>query len=412
MLYRLIYPRGQVILRPVSLAIAIAFSILFARIAAGQANATNDTNATLPGVQKHVPETGWYVKTDRGVMVPYQVSFHDSQVKFVMQPIPGGRFIFEIPQVGSESDENIRGKIEPRRIAVDVEPFWMAVHEVTWGEYREFQKLEVRFKEHQTRKLKLVEEKDEFDIVTAPSAVYDAHTIEQAGKEEDQPAVCMTQYSAKQYTKFLSLSTGSFYRLPSAAQWQYACLAGREPEELLEGVAMLDLSAWSKRNAKQRRHRVGGLKPNPWGIFDMQGNVSEWVLDDARFEGKKWQEMSLTDDQAISWPDSGWGRLVCGGDFTVDPKNCMHNSWKASHENWNEDDPELPQSPFWLQSDNSTGVGFRIIRPLTEPATREEREKFWKADCDWLVEAIKSHVDENWRGAKGKVALSGELKND
>lgn len=77
------------------------------------------------------------------------------------------------------------------------------------------------------------------------------------------------------------------YRLPTEAEWEYACRAGtqtafasgRITEANCQRVEHLDKIAWYCGNSGHRPHRVGSKEPNAWGIYDMHGNVHEWCLD-------------------------------------------------------------------------------------------------------------------------------------
>ncbi len=82
------------------------------------------------------------------------------------------------------------------------------------------------------------------------------------------------------YCKWLSAKTGRYYRLPTEAEWEYACRAGTKTAYslvtmLLNSVSMLG----SQRMLANPTSKVGKKKPNPWGLHDMHGNVAEWVLD-------------------------------------------------------------------------------------------------------------------------------------
>ena len=93
------------------------------------------------------------------------------------------------------------------------------------------------------------------------------------------PAICMTHHAAMEYTRWLSAKTGKLYRLPTEAEWEYAARAGTTtPYSCGEGTEDLGEYAWYVENA-EKPMPVGKKKPNPWGLHDIHGNVSEWCID-------------------------------------------------------------------------------------------------------------------------------------
>src|SRR5690606_8296548 len=224
--------------------------------------------------------------TTEAEMKPYKQRLRDTEITFEMVPIPGGTFTMGSP----ESEEN-RNDDESPLHQVTISPFWMGKHEVTWDEYDTWRTELDRQRRNLMRRT--ADDVDKAaDAVTRPTTEYTDMTF---GMGHDGfPAISMTQLAAKFYCHWLSQKTGHYYRLPTEAEWEYACRAGTttaysfgdDPEDL-------DEYAWYYDNSDEAYHKVGLKKPNPWGLYDMHGNVSEWCLDQyvpdfyARFAGDK-----------------------------------------------------------------------------------------------------------------------------
>lgn len=359
------------------------------------------------GIVKTKPKSGRFVPTPAGFkpagfMVPYKSTIPGTEIEFEMVPIAGGKFM-----MGSPEGEAGRKKDEGPQFEVTVQPFWMGKYEVTWDEYKEFMKLDKVFKAFARKKVREINKQNEIDAITAPSSLYEPTFTYEAGEGPIEPAATMTQYAAKQYTKWLSRMIGDFYRLPYESEWEYACRAGTKTAYYFgDDPDDLEDHGWYYENSEEYRHDVGELPPNPWGLYDMYGNASEWVLDQysedgyARLKGK-----SVTSEQAYNKPTKQYPRVVRGGSYeTEDAEDCRSSARLGSDDvAWKDADPNIPKSPWWYTDTPALGVGFRLMRPLSPPKTREAQESFWKADVERIVRDAKNRIKANGRGAYGIV---------
>jgi sulfatase modifying factor 1 len=205
-----------------------------------------------PGWSDSKPESGPFVEVGGKFMIPYVEKLPGTDISFVMIPVPGGEFL-----MGSPEDEADRNEDEGPQVRVKVEPFWIGRNEVTWGEYQAYMKMYNAFKQLQSlaqnrdqesskggdaKVWELVEShawegelEDEIDVdaVTSPTPLYMPDHTYMAGDQPDQPAVTMTQYAARQYTKWLSGITGRQYRLPAEAEWLLSDMSSGITGEIL-----------------------------------------------------------------------------------------------------------------------------------------------------------------------------------
>ena len=348
------------------------------------------------------PASGRFVKTDRGYMVPYTAKIPGTNVEYEMQPIPGGKFL-----CGSPASEPKRGKDEGPQFEVEVAPFWIGAKEIRWAEYKQYMALHDIFKTFVSEKLRLITPENKHQVITAPSNLYDPSFTFSLGDEPQLPAVTMSQYAAKQYTKWMTGITGHFHRLPTEAEWEYACRAGTTTAYYFgDDPKLLKEYEWFFDNSNETTHDVGKKKPNPWGLYDMHGNVQEWVLDEykpdtyAKFAGKP-----VTAANAIVWPTKLFPRSVRGGCFDDPPELCRSARRRASNDDeWRAEDPNIPKSPWWFTNRLAIGVGMRIVRMLDEPPVAD-RKKFWDADLPQIVEHTELRIDQEGRGARGVADL-------
>lgn len=357
--------------------------------------------ADEPGLVAEAPPASVRsVKTEKGYMIPYSATIPGTTVKFDMVPIPGGTV-----RLGSPAGEKGRKADEGPQVEVRVPPFWMARCETTWGEYRCWMDAINSFKAPDGKTAAELTPANQVDAVSSPSKLYDPTFTFSLGDEASLPAVTMSQFAARQYTKWLSKMTGHIYRLPCEAEWEHACRAGTTTAyHFGDDSAMLGEHEWFVGNSRDTTHAVGKKKPNPWGLYDMQGNVSEWVLDAylkegfARLEGKG----PLPVAEAIAWPTKVSPRCIRGGSWELTAVECRAAVKMGSDDaEWTATDPNSPKSPWWFTDGPALSIGFRILRPLTTPE-KKDLEKYWEPDNERTKFAVEQRVREG-RGALGVV---------
>lgn len=280
----------------------------------------------------------------------YEQTITGTPVKFKMIAIPGGTF-----SIGSAPNEKVKDEDEGPQKKISLSPFWIAEREVTFAEWDLFFKnLDVP----QTKNITV-------DAVTRPTAQYIDLTWGM-GRDPKQPTNSMSQQAAIMYCKWLYEKTGTFYRLPTEAEWEYACKAGSSSPKDLNAVG------YSALNSGGKFHKTAELKPNAWGLYDMLGNVAEWTLD--QYDPAAYSKLADGTKDPLVPPASKYPKVVRGGSYLDDPKELRCTNRIASDAGWNKRDPQIPKSKWWLT--DGMFVGFRIVRPTVQPS-KEEAEKFY-----------------------------------
>jgi formylglycine-generating enzyme len=352
------------------------------------------------GLSDQAPASGPFVAVDGKFMVPYTVTIPGSDVKFEMIPVPGGVFMFG----GSEEDPEHREDEGPQ-VKVNVPPMWVAKTETNWAQYKEYMKLYAIFKEFESRGERAVSEANMPDAITAPTELYEPSFTYEYGEEPEQPAVTMTQYAAQQYTKWLSLLLGDQYRLPTEAEWEYACRAGSTTAYSWgDDPEAIDEYAWYSGNADEGALPVGSKKPNQFGLHDMHGNVAEWTVNQYTEDGNAWLvgKKNLGPLDTVKWPEQSSPCVVRGGSWEMDAEELRAAVRLASDdEDWKEEDPNFPRSPWWFTSDPSRGVGFRVFRSY-QPLDAATITKFWETSAENTMNEVETRV-LGGRGGYGLV---------
>ncbi len=363
-----------------------------------------EPNKSKLGISADRPADGPSVKVEGGYMVPYTVNVPGSDVKIEMVPVPGGKFKF-----GSSEDSDGHVEDEGPQIELEVAPMWVAKFETTWHEYKYYMSMYEVFKDLQDKGVRMISDENKSDAVTTPTPLYDPTFTYEYGQDLRLPAVTMTQYSAKQYTKWLSKLTSQQFRLPTEAEWEYACRAGSETEYYFgDDEDELEDYAWFYDNSDEVPHLVGEKKPNAFGLYDMHGNVMEWVIDGYTEDGYEAaaDKEPKTVMEAIQWAETPDNRVVRGGSFQDDPEMLRSAARRGSEdEDWKEEDPNIPLSPFWYSNDPARGVGFRIVRSF-QPLDNEMIKKFWEVDNEDIEFDVQERV---MNGKASAVAVDAEL---
>lgn len=289
---------------------------------------------------------------------PYREAVPGTDVSLEMMPIPAGEFV-----LGTAPDEAGRSDDEGPQVRVAIDGFWMAAHEVSWDAFRRFMLREADARVDPDRVAA---------AVSSPTPPYVEMSFGMG--ITSYPAISMTQHAASKYAQWLSAKTGRFYRLPTEAEWEYACRAGGSAAYSFGNDADgLDEHGWYWENSDGQYRPIGTKAPNAWGLHDMHGNVWEWTLD-------RYEPHYAASEQPL---DNPWAqarrlypRVVRGGSWMDDAPALRCGARRASSEDWKMQDPQLPKS-IWYHTD-AQWLGFRLVRPRRVP-TAEMMHAYWNS---------------------------------
>jgi formylglycine-generating enzyme required for sulfatase activity len=230
----------------------------------------------------------------------YRETIAGTLVAFDMAPVPGGTV-------------TIDG--EP----VSVAPFFIGRTEVTWDMYDVF-----------ALGLDTPKGRGSADAVSRPSLPYGAPDY--GWGHAGYPVISVTRAAAAAFCEWLSGKTGRTYRLPTEAEWLHAAALAAGERPLTH--ARLDALAWHRDNSSAQTHATGARKPDALGLFDLFGNAAEWV--------------------------SGTRLVLRGGSFRDSADVVGPAARVLQDDSWNERDPQLPKSRWWLS--DAPFAGFRLVR--------------------------------------------------
>jgi formylglycine-generating enzyme required for sulfatase activity len=220
-------------------------------------------------------------------------------VVMMMRILPGNFFM------GSPESEGGRASDEGPQTKVTISyEFWIGKYEVTqaqWEALRNSTGL----------------------LIANPSMINGQHpsdwNLPDYGRNPERPVENIKWLEADAFCRVLTqvertnLPAKYVYRLPTEAEWEYACRAGTTTRfSFGDDESELGKYAWFKSNAIDRTQPVGRTRPNPWGLYDMHGNVMEWCYD--------WYSEKLPGGAVTNpvGPDSGKKRVLRGGGWESD----------------------------------------------------------------------------------------------
>lgn len=185
------------------------------------------------------------------------------------------------------------------------------------------------------------------DAVSRPSKPY--VPPDRGFGHDGYPAIGMTRQAAEGFCEWLSLKTGIEVRLPTKTEWMHIASAGQEAEYCCDVSAeSLGEIAWYQDNSDHTTHPVGEKSPNAFGLFDVHGNAAEWVITDTRKP------------------------YAMGGGYRDEAEDSTTLSAQRQVSSWNQSDPQIPKSQWWLA--DCSWVGFRFVIDATDEHTKKLEE--------------------------------------
>jgi formylglycine-generating enzyme required for sulfatase activity len=233
-------------------------------------------------------------------------------IEFVL--IPAGTFLMGSPEADKKADKDEK----PRHKVTISKPFYLGKTEVTVAQFRAFVKNTGYTTEgEKDGKGSWGPSANPDKWEQSPSYTWRNPRYPQG---DDHPMVCVSWNDAKEFCAWLGRKDGRAYRLPTEAEWEYACRAGSEASYCFgDDPGVLDDYAWSTSNSKAGTQAVGKKKPNRWGLCDMHGNVWEWCED----SGRDYDREPKVDPFGTKFGTRpGHYRALRGGSWENNPATC------------------------------------------------------------------------------------------
>lgn len=303
----------------------------------------------------------------------YTQTIPGTDISFEMAYIPGGEFMIGSPEseFGHQPDESPQQKVK-------LSPFWIGIYEVSWDEFESYAiakdstmldaitlaspKINLQWMSRGARWISQRVEMyvNDIDAVTRPSPYYGAY--DHGMGRGERPAIGMSWIAAKTYCEWLSKKTGEEYRLPTEAEWEYACRAGSRSAYCFgEDPDELEDFGWYEDNSDFLTQPPGELQPNAFGLYDMHGNVWEFCAD--KYEANYYEKLASSGDISVdpfNEPAHNDKAALRGGSWDDPPEQLRSANRLEKQDWWNERDPQRPRGRWWLV--DAPMVGFRVVR--------------------------------------------------
>jgi formylglycine-generating enzyme required for sulfatase activity len=313
----------------------------------------------------------------------YTEKIPSSSISFKMIAIPGGSF-----RMGSPADEPFRKEDEGPVKEVEISSFFMAEVEVTWDEYLAFYAqtaAEGRSTDTEGIRSGPQSETDAISGATPPYGQPD-----QGWGMGQRPAISFSYHAAETYCRWLTQVTGKTYRLPTEAEWEYACRAGTttpyffpgDPEKFEKtgfraklsknDTAVINTYIIYKGNSPSKTQPPDEVKPNPFGLKNMLGNVAEFCADWYQPDAYAQYTEDVVKDPP--GPESGTEHVVRGGSFQDNAgmlRSAVRNYTRT--EDWLRTDPQIPKSIWWYS--DCFNVGFRVVCEFDDKTRNNSTEQ-------------------------------------
>ncbi|MDF1571866.1 MAG: SUMF1/EgtB/PvdO family nonheme iron enzyme [Bacteroidales bacterium] len=315
------------------------------------------------GTSEELPDTLYLQPAIVETFEDYTERLPLSAVSFNMKAIPGGTFTMG----AGEEDPFSRPDERPER-EVTLDPFFMSEIEVTWEEYLTW--YSQTSGEGRTTDIGMLEGIDGLSGATPPYGNPD-----QGWGKGKRPAITMTYYAAEKYCEWLSLVTGKTYRLPTEAEWEYAARGGTKGPYFFGGevkdyadvglrarlfgvdTTVINSYAVYIQNSEGRSQLPGAVRPNPFGLKNMLGNVAEFCQDIYIEDAYSQYPGPVANPVVVA---GGNEHVIRGGSFLSDAAELRVSARnKTNHDSWLRTDPQIPKSLWWYS--DCYHVGFRVV---------------------------------------------------